>query len=107
MIMNKIKDYLSDIEEGNIILENKPQNIDVSGNSNPYQIMNTGELRDLFIRYNNKLSYLISEMETITSYDPYDVDNPHAMKTNRDVSLDIQYTLYEMSRIENEYYSKI
>ena len=105
--MNIIKELSLDIENGDIIQEKNETKTLNKHLYNPYQIMNTGELRDLFIRYNNELSDLVSEMETVPTSIPYDIEDPHSIRTTRDVSLDIQYTLYEMTRIEDEYFKRI
>lgn len=105
--MNKDKEWSMDLENGDIIQEINETKTLNKHLYNPYQIMNTGELRDLFIRYNNELSDLVSEMETVPTSIPYDIEDPHSIRTTRDVSLDIQYTLYEMTRIEDEYFKRI
>lgn len=105
--MDEDKEWSMDLENGDIIQKMNESKTLNKNLYNPYLIMNTGELRDLFIRYNKKLSDLMSERETTTSYDPYDIENLHSKRTTRDVSLDIQYTLYEMTRIEVEYFKRI
>ena len=105
--MEKEKEWSMDLEKGDIIQEMNDTKTLNKNHYNPYQIMNTGELRDLFIRYNNDLSDLVSEMETVPTSIPYDIEQPNSIRTTRDVSLDIQYTLYEMTRIEDEYFKRI
>ena len=105
--MDIIKKLSMDLEKGDIIQEMNDTKTLNKNHYNPYLIMTTGDLRDLFIRYNIKLSNLVSEMEKTNPYDPYDIEHPNSIRTTRDVSLDIQYTLYEMTRIEDEYFKRI
>lgn len=110
--MIDIDKFIKDIEDDMLkeLRKKEETPIEEKKDTNPFQSLSLVELWGLMVKYNDKLTGLITEMINAEPLDPYERYRPNEFNNERnlrDISEELSYTLYLMTLLDNEIYKKI